>query len=36
MGGNQFTYGIEGTAEAMGRSIACGNSERLVSGKVNF
>jgi hypothetical protein len=35
-GGNQFTYGIEGTAGGRGRSIASGNSEGLVSGKVNF
>jgi hypothetical protein len=27
MGGNQFTYGIEGTAGGRGRSIASGNSE---------
>ena len=36
MGGNQFTYGIEGTAGGRGRSIASGNSERLDSGNMHF
>ena len=35
-GGNHFTYGVQGTAGGRGRSIASGNSETLVSGKVNF
>ena len=35
-GGNQFTYDVQSTAGGRGWSIASGNGERLVSGKVNF
>ena len=35
-GGNQFTYFVAGTAGVRGGSIASGNSERLVSGKLHF
>jgi hypothetical protein len=35
-GGNQFTYGVQGTAGGRGWSIASDSGERLVSGKVNF
>ena len=35
-GGNQFTYAVQGTVGGRGWSIASGNGERLVSGKVDF
>ena len=35
-GGNQFTYGVQGTAGGRRWSIVSGNGERLVSGKVEF
>ena len=35
-GGNQFTYGVQGTAGGRRWYIASGNGERLVSGKVDF
>ena len=36
MGGDQFTYGVQGTAGGRRWSKASGNGERLVSGKVLF
>ena len=35
-GGNQWRYGVLGTAGSGGGSISGGNSERLISGEVNF
>ena len=34
--GNRFIYGVKGTAWDRRWSVASGNGERLVSGKVDF